>query len=277
MLSHGWINLSPISRLNNGFIYPIHLDENRPITITIKATRNGVEILTDTALRIDDKNLLLNRITRILSLDFPLGSFRKTCIERGRSNFYRLARKGWGRILRSGSPWEDAAKTLLTTNASWPHTVKMCDALVQHIGKVAPSGVKAFPTSQQLIKYNRIHSLDKLKLGYRGSYLIALAENAIGEDSWLQEPQISIGKEELEKRVSKWKGFGPYATNHLMMLMGFHSYLPIDREVIKHMKTNIDLKRARNDSITDFSDWGDFRFTAYKLSRVAKKMNWIGD
>ena len=26
-----------------------------------------------------------------------------------------------------------------------------------------------------------------------------------------------------------------------------------------------------------FDEWGPFRFTAYKLTRVARRMNWIGD
>ena len=35
--------------------------------------------------------------------------------------------------------------------------------------------------------------------------------------------------------------------------------------------------RDSNLDSTHFNDWGKFRFTAYKLTRVAARMNWIVD
>lgn len=48
------------------------------------------------------------------------------------------ATKGAGRLYRSPTAFEDVIKTILTTNCAWSATVRMNNALVQHLGAVAP-------------------------------------------------------------------------------------------------------------------------------------------
>ena len=59
--------------------------------------------------------------------------------------------------------------------------------------------------------------------------------------------------------------------------MGFHEYLPIDREVGNHLGIRKPGDKGSDLDSDHFEDWGKFRFTAYKLTRVAKRVNWIGD
>ena len=181
-------------------------------------------------------------------------------------------------MLRSPTFWEDAVKTLCTTNASWGYTVKMCKNLCDKLGEVTPSGLKTFPLPESILKVDQRFLKEKIGMGYRGKSLLMLAKRAVSEKvPWLMDFTLIPEAIIAEKEIRSWHGFGSYATKHLLVLMGFHEYLPIDREVGLHLGI-----RKRGDKGSDldsdhFEDWGKFRFTAYKLSRVAKRVNWIGD
>src|SRR5512138_1381741 len=53
--------------------------------------------------------------------------------------------RGAGRLLRSPTVWEDAVKTLCTTNCSWALTRAMASRLCERIGEPSPSGARTFP------------------------------------------------------------------------------------------------------------------------------------
>lgn len=276
-MSHGWINLPPFRRIEDGFEYSFSLCELLPITILIRASRKAVDCHADTSLTKVEREKLGLYLDRILSLDFPLESFQDLCFQRGERTLHRLANKGWGRMLRAATPWEDAVKTLLTTNASWSYTVQMCRDLVMNAGEVTSNGARTFPTARQLKRFLEAEHAAELRIGYRMRYLASLLASALNADSWLDEPKLALSREDVVNRVSGWKGFGSYAASHFLMLLGFHSYLPVDREVAKHLKIPKGRSRAGFDEHKHFMDWGDFRFTAYKASRVLRRMNWIGD
>ena len=104
-------------------------------------------------------------------------------------------------------------------------------------------------------------------MGYRSKSLMLLAKKAAsGNVPWLLDFTLKPDAMTAEKEIRSWHGFGPYATKHLLVLMGFHEYLPIDRAVGVHLGI-----RKRGDKGSDldsdhFEDWGKFRFTAYKLT-----------
>ena len=276
ILSHGWINLPPFNRVEDGFAYSFSLGE-LPVTILVRTSRTGIDCHSDSALTRAERVALSCYLDRILSLDFPHKSFQDLCRRKGERALLVLARKGWGRMLRAATPWEDAVKTLLTTNASWPYTVQMCRDLVMNVGEITSSGSRTFPTARRLKAFLDGGYASRLKIGYRIRYLASLVASAQNADSWLNEPMPTISKEDVTDRVLGWKGFGRYAAAHFLMLLGLHSFLPVDREVAKHLKIPKGLSRARVDELKCFSDWGDFRFTAYKTYRVLSRKNWIGD
>ena len=115
-------------------------------------------------------------------------------------------------------------------------------------------------------------------MGYRSKSLMMLAKKAAsGDVPWLLDFSKVPAAHTAEREISSWHGFGPYATKHLLVLMGFHEYLPIDREVGSHLGIRKPGDRGSHLDSDHFEDWGKFRFTAYKLTRVAKRVNWIGD
>jgi 3-methyladenine DNA glycosylase/8-oxoguanine DNA glycosylase len=277
LLSHGWINLAPAERLDFGFRYSLSLD-TLPLTVDVTCRGKDTVYQVDAALTQTQRGRLVNVLGHALSLDFPIRAFAKRCRELRAPILRRLSYQGWGRMLRSPTLWEDAAKTLCTTNASWGHTQKMCQNLCEQLGGRTASGRAAFPSAQAVIRAGETFIRNKIGLGYRSPYLIQLAHKAVsGEVRWLDDYSETPDAQEAERQISAWHGFGPYATKHLLVLMGFHRYLPVDREVADYLGTRRSGARFRSIEVPHYREWGEFRFTAYKLERVAKKLNWIGD
>lgn len=276
-LSHGWVNLPPFRRHGRAIEYAFSLGSGRTFEITLAGRRNTVTAMVRGSLAAKpDAGLLAAHLRRVLSADFDLERFCRESEAKGEFTLLALAQKGWGRMLRAATPWEDAVKTLCTTNASWPHTVKMCQGIIDAAGAKASSGRVAFPHPNEVIR-----AFDEKEhiagLGYRNEYLRQLARHAAGQDAWLLAPLVNMSFAQLLQRVGRWRGFGPYATSHMMMLLGDHSHLPVDREVARTIGVHSPGDRFRPKETAHFADWGEFRFTAYKLHRIAKRMNWIGD
>lgn len=269
--SHGWLQLAPLESLPNGFIYPMQLTENLTTNVLIRSCRTGVAYYADVRPTVAVRARLSSVVKRVLSLDFPMAELRVACRARGAESFLRLAQRGWGRMLRSPTPWEDAVKTLFTTNASWPHTKQMCQRLVMAAGSRSRSGRNAFPFPSDVLRVLDDSEPQSLSIGYRSAFLAALAEAAQSTDSWLLQGDAKVSMPDVEERVSSWPGFGPYATAHLMVLLGDHSQLPVDREVGKHIGLHSPGAKLRLKPSGHLAEWGHFRFTAYRLQRAAER------
>jgi hypothetical protein len=59
--------------------------------------------------------------------------------------------------------------------------------------------------------------------------------------------------------------------------LGFHNVLPLDREVLKYLGIRYENKSKLPFATTHFEEWGPYRFVIYKLDRILKKANWVGD
>jgi hypothetical protein len=141
---------------------------------------------------------------------------------------------------------------------------KLCDVF----GRKGQNGMSAFPTPRDLLSISERDLRTQARVGYRAPYIQELAETAADLSHWLNNPnEMDIGKFDLHKEINSWKGFGTYATSHLLVLMGDHRQLPIDREVAAFL--GVDYRKvAEKRSNKFYSDWGDFKFTAYRLERI---------
>lgn len=250
----------------------------RIVTVSMESRGKTHVVETDRQLPPRQQDELHKILHHMLSLDFPLNEFQAMCKQKKATTLLRLAKQGWGRMFRSPTYREDAVKTLCTTNASWGYTEKMCRNLCDQLGAPAPSGLRTFPAPEKVIQCGEGRLKEKVGMGYRSKSLMMLAKKAIsGDVPWLHDFSKIPDAATAEKEISSWHGFGPYATKHLLVLMGFHQYLPIDREVGTHLGIRKPGDRDSNLESDHFEDWGKFRFTAYKLTRVARRVNWIGD
>jgi len=276
--SHGWAFLAPCEVTDGGFRYPVVLGPRTTVTLDVAGLDASIRIRADRDLSPRQKNQVKQVVKHILSLDFPMDEFMAMCRAQKAAPLLRLARRGWGRMLRSPTFWEDAVKTLCTTNASWGYTQKMCTNLCTVLGRPTPSGLKTMPLPKDILKVGERVLTNEVGMGYRSKSLIALAERAEAATvPWLFDVARKPVAGTAEREIRSWHGFGKYATRHLLVLMGFHEYLPIDREVGKHLGIRKSGDKGSDLDSAHFDEWGPFRFTAYKLTRVAKRRNWIGD
>jgi N-glycosylase/DNA lyase len=146
------------------------------------------------------------------------------------------AADGAGRMLQSPTVFEDVVKTICTTNCAWGATVRMVNALVDHLGEPAVGGdgprTNAFPTPDRMAETPVSFYRDVVRAGYRGAYLIALARSiAAGErdlDALARATPGELPDAELEQRLLSIPGVGPYAAAHIMMTIGRNSRLILD-------------------------------------------------
>jgi 3-methyladenine DNA glycosylase/8-oxoguanine DNA glycosylase len=276
--SHGWTCLAPCEVTDDGFRYPVLIGPRTAVTVEITGLNASLRIQADRNLSPHQEDQVKRTVRHMLSVDFPIDDFIAMCRAKKAPALARLARQGWGRMFRSPTLWEDAVKTLCTTNASWGYTQKMCANLCTVLGRSTRGGLKAMAMPQDILVAGDRVLVDEVGMGYRSKSLLALAERALaGDVPWLFDATRTPDAETAEREVRSWHGFGKYATRHQLVLMGFHSYLPIDREVGNHLGIRKPGDKGSDLDSAHFDDWGKFRFTAYKLTRVAKRMNWIGD
>lgn len=154
------------------------------------------------------------------------------------SAFYALARDdpdlGWaaagaGRMMRSPTVFEDVVKTICTTNCAWSATVRMTTALVDRLGDEAPDGRRAFPTPAAMAEAGDDFYRDVMRAGYRSAYLRGLAGSVAGGILDLEAlNDAALSDAEVAERLLALPGCGPYATAHMMMLLGRYSRLILD-------------------------------------------------
>jgi N-glycosylase/DNA lyase len=168
----------------------------------------------------------LDAVRHMLRLDADLSAFYAAAAADPELSW---AAAGAGRMLRSPTVFEDVVKTICTTNCAWSATVRMTSALVDLLGAEAPDGRRAFPAAAAMAEAGEAFYRDDVRAGYRGAYLRSLAESVAEgrlDLEALDDPEL--GDEEVADRLLALPGCGPYATAHIMMLLGRYSRLVLD-------------------------------------------------
>jgi 3-methyladenine DNA glycosylase/8-oxoguanine DNA glycosylase len=140
---------------------------------------------------------------------------------------------GAGRMFRSPTVFEDVVKTICTTNTTWSATERMVGALVSELGQPSAGGFgHAFPTPAAMAAASDGFYRDVVRAGYRGVYLRSLAADVASGILDLEELRVhdadGLPDDEVAARLLALPGVGPYATAHMMMLLGRHSRLILD-------------------------------------------------
>jgi N-glycosylase/DNA lyase len=221
--SHGLVELPPLEIDPSGPSLTVTLlDGKRARTLTIGRGNEG-------HLRIDadsPADRLLPVVRHMLRLDEDLSAFYALVSADPHLSWSAL---GAGRMIRSPTVFEDAVKTICTTNCAWSATERMVGALVANLGVAARDGRHAFPTAEAMAAADEAFYKDVVRAGYRGPYFRTLAaEVAEGrlDLELLNDPELP--DDEVAARLLALPGVGPYATAHMMMLLGRYSRLILD-------------------------------------------------
>jgi 3-methyladenine DNA glycosylase/8-oxoguanine DNA glycosylase len=229
LTSHGVAALPPqvLDEEDHALESTLLLPRGRARTIRIRAGRRG-RALVEAAGRVSaaDGAVIAETVAHMLRLDADLSPFYEVA---GSDPDLSWAARGAGRMLRSPTVFEDVVKTICTTNCTWSATVRMVGALVAELGAEAPDGRRAFPTPAAMAAADEAFYKDAARAGYRGAYLRTLAQDvAVGSLDLEALNDPALPDDEVAATLLALPGCGPYATAHMMMLLGRYSRLILD-------------------------------------------------
>jgi N-glycosylase/DNA lyase len=254
--SHGWYDLPPLCYdAARGLLSAV---VPGPRTLTFCARAGRLEISGEG----HDRSTLRRIAGRVFSLDVDLSAFDASLGED--PALRRALWRGGGRMLRAPTLFEDAVKMLLTTNCSWAATRGMVARLVA----LAGDGGAAFPGPKALARLSPRVLRDKVRCGYRAEALSRLAKRVdsgrLDLSAWEQRQRPA---NEVRDAILAEHGFGPYAAEGLLRILGRHEYLALDSWVRKQFRRlyrgpakGVDRAIARR-----YARFGDFRGLALWL------------
>ena len=224
--SHGWSELRPFQLDDQNWrLSYVFTVSTKPVLATISEIEGGLSI--DVAAKKFNEARLLRDVRHILRLDDPLEAFYGLTDLEERLKWVSQSRAG--RLLRSPTVFEDMVKTLCTTNCSWGLTKNMVTNMVETLGEPATGGARSFPTPEVLASVPEKFFRDVIRAGYRSPYFAELAASVasgkIEPESWLT---TDLPTSELRKQIKSIKGFGEYAADNLLKLLGRYDGLALD-------------------------------------------------
>jgi 3-methyladenine DNA glycosylase/8-oxoguanine DNA glycosylase len=233
--SHGWYNLLPFEYdrekgelrtfVEVSFLPPGEgRGEGRPradqaAPVTFRARNGRLQAISDSLARDE----LRNAARRVFSLDLDLDPFAAALA--GEPWVARaLARRG-GRLLRAPTLFEDAVKILFTTNCSWEATRGMVTRLIAQAGVDG----RAFPSARRVARLTIPALKKKVRCGYRAEALAQFARRVssgrLDLSAWERWDRPA---EEIRAEILAERGFGPYAAEGLLRILGRHDFLALD-------------------------------------------------
>lgn len=218
------------------------------------------------------------RMCRMLRLDEDLAAFQ--ALAAGKPRIAPAVARGWGRILRGGSLWEDVAKALLGTNVAWRQAVRMIDQLAR---LAQPSShlpdLPLFPTPDEVAAAGEDALRERVRCGYRAPYLVNIARGILDGAFALDDLDRTAGQlttDEVQARLLALPGIGPATSAYLLVFLGHYDRPTIDSATVAYAaKFHFDgEKRPAADVAALFEHYSPFRaLGAWGESSQA----WLGD
>lgn len=278
--AHGWKNLFPFTwdEKNNNLLYSMIANDDS-IDIIVEQEKDKViaTIISHSILDSSTRRYVRSSIARTIDILTDTSPLLRIAAAVD-MNLAELVKSGAGRLLRSPTLWEDAAKTLFTTNCSWSLTRKMVEMSCQKLSSCAtPRGRYPFPLPESVVQRTEYEIRRLLPVGYRATYLRQLAK-AFSSEGQLHSVDLSgLTYDRAYNLIGALKGFGKYATNHMMVLLGFYRDIPVDSEVTAYLKS---VYKASNIGVFidhKYGAWRDYKWWGLKLDKMNRKRNWLGD
>lgn len=271
--SHGWVALAPNAwDAGREAIERVHRLTSRVILLRITGGPDEVRVeLPGTdghpgPLTPAERREVRDAVAHMLRLDEDLTGFHALCREQGGP--WAVATRGLGRLLRSPTLFEDAVKTILTTNVQWGGTRRMVRELVEAFGEPHPADdeLRAFPTPEAIAAADPEAFSERVGLGYRAPYVHELARRvAAGELDLEGLAGSDLPTPSLERELRGIRGVGPYAAATLLMLIGRYDVLPVDSV----FRSFVARRHFGGEAVPDaearavYEPWGRWRYLAY--------------
>ncbi|HMJ07756.1 MAG TPA: hypothetical protein VK468_02045 [Pyrinomonadaceae bacterium] len=227
IFSHGWSDLVPFEVDEKAFALTYVFRDCGDTPVIGRFIETGKSIRIELTGGKPDKDKIEAAARHILRLDDDMEEFYRTVA--AYESLAWVCDKNAGRLLRSPTVFEDLVKTLCTTNSSWGLTKNMVANLTEKLGEPAPEGRHAFPTAEAMASVDEAFYRSEIKAGYRSPYFVELAAKVVSGDldpeKWLTS---ELPTAELKKEIKSVKGFGDYASENLLKLLGRYDGLTLD-------------------------------------------------
>ena len=231
--SHGWYDLPPWRYDDASRVLgrPLLLPGGRTAYAEVAAAPGGLgfRALAEGRLAAADARAAQAALRTCLSLDEDLSAFfaaRRRSRRAARPAREQSARpalaiaRGAGRLLRSPTVFEDAVKTLCTTNCSWGLTRAMVTRLCDVLGLPAPLGTRTFPTPEAMAsRLERFYREEDPRRLPRPVPRASRARRRVRRAGLEALRTSTEPTDALATRIRALAGFGPYATEHLLRLL----------------------------------------------------------
>lgn len=217
--SHGWCGLPPnaYDPVRQHFHRTLVLPDAGPLTVRVDASRTVS--WGRTAGTAADRAAIKSQLRRMLAVDDDVAALHAACATTPWLAW--VPESGAGRLLRSPTVWEDLARMLATTNCSWALTRLMLTRMVNTLGATGPAGERAFPTRAAVLEAGIDHFRDVVRAGYRAESFVALAATDEPIEGWLSLPdEPGPTDEQVLTGIRRLRGFGPYAAEGILGLLG---------------------------------------------------------
>ena len=275
---HGWKNLAPFSwHATTQTLHFALMALDEAVDVSVKQVKNElvVEVTSRLKLKAGQKEFIHQAVTRALDLATETTGLYKIS-QSINPEYAFLVRRGAGRLLRAPSLWEDAAKTLFTTNCSWGLTKIMCNAACSPVfSQSTQQGAFPFPSAEKVARAGLVKLKEKMRVGYRAPYIKKLAQ-VLSKDAGAVNFD-ALTEHELREYFSRIQGFGPYATNHMLILCGFYNQVPVDSVVRAYIQAHYATDDYADFIASHYGPWGEYQWWGMKLEQIALRDNWLGD
>ncbi len=212
-------------------------------------------------------------ISRSLGLNHDIAELLNMAQKIG-PEYAQLIEKGAGRLLRAPTLWEDAAKTLFTTNCSWSLTQKICAAACSKtFTRPTSSGAFPFPSPEEIAGYTAGQLKQLMPVGYRAAYLKPLAGLFINASTFEQVETNGCDYTTADKLFRQLKGFGDYATAHLLILAGYYGEIPVDTVVVAYLKKRHRVRKPNSFISRHYRKRGKYKWWGFKLEKMLHSQN----
>lgn len=275
---HGWKNLAPFhwdektKTLHFALMAP-----DEPVDIQVEQDKKYliITVTSLTRLKTFHKDFIQHAVNRALDLSTDTTELYKLSKTINPASA-ALIKQGAGRLLRAPCLWEDAAKTLFTTNCSWALTKIMSAAACSSVFSQATSqNAFPFPSAEKISRITPAKLKDKMRVGYRAPFIKNLAKVFSKENDLTRLERFS--ENDLRAFFSNINGFGPYATNHILILCGFYNQVPVDSVVRTYIQNHHATTDYADFIETHYGAWGEYKWWGMKLEQMLSRDNWLGD
>jgi 3-methyladenine DNA glycosylase/8-oxoguanine DNA glycosylase len=264
--SHGWFLLSPFRWDRKAKVLRrAEAVGESVVDLEIAFRRGAIEVAHARARNASrDSAELRKRLTRMFQLGLDTSEF--IALAAGSDAHRWVADVKFGRLLCGSTLFEDVVKIIATTNTTWNQTKRMVELLVEKCGRRSAGGFAAFPTAQDIIRFDPDELQQDCRLGYRAKSIHTLAAGITSEA--IRFDTISDPSQSTDGLFSSYKtlpGIGPYGAAHLLAMDGRHDFIAVDSEFRRFVRETYHRGRRVADKtmLRRYTKWGRWKYLAY--------------